>query len=111
MSARFLVEYTFEIAERGLFVLAGEIVEGAVRPGMVLEVPLNDMVFMTAPVQGVEAVDAPGQRSRTGLTLRCEDDLDLSIWRGLNLAGHVFAVVEPEPELQEPRPKPWWKPW
>ncbi|HEX8319445.1 hypothetical protein [Longimicrobium sp.] len=111
MSVRFRVEYTFVIAERGLFVLAGEIVEGSVRPGMVLQVPLNDMVTITAPVHGVEAVDASGQRSRTGLTLKCEDDIDLSLWRGLNLDGHVFTVDEPESEPQEPPSKPWWKLW
>jgi hypothetical protein len=111
MSVLFRVEYTFVIAERGLFVLAGEIVEGAVRPGMVLQVPLNDMVTMTAPVHGVEFVDRPGQRSHTGLTLQCEDDIDLSLWRGLNLDGHVFAVVEPEPKRREPPRKPWWKLW
>ena len=90
--------------------LAGEIVEGSVRPGMVLQVPLNDMVIITAPVHGVEAVDALGQRSHTGLSLKCEDDIDLSLWRGLNLDGHVFAVVEPEPTPQTPR-KPWWRLW
>lgn len=111
MSVRFRVEYTFVIAERSLFVLAGEIMEGSVRPGMVLQVPLNDMVIMTAPVHGVEAVDAVGQRSRTGLTLKCEDDIDLSLWRGLNLDGDVFAVVEPESKPQEPPSKPWWKLW
>jgi hypothetical protein len=111
MSVRFRVEYTFAIAERGLFVLVGEIVEGAVRPGMVLQVPLNDMVTMTAPVHGVEFVDGPDQQSRTGLTLKCEDDIDLSLWRGLNLDGHVFTVVEPEPELQKPPSEPWWKLW
>jgi hypothetical protein len=111
MSVRFRVEYTFIIAERRLFVLAGEIVEGSVRPGMVLQVPLNDMVTITAPVHGVEAVDRPGQRSRTGLTLQCEDDIDLSLWRGLNLEGDVFAVVEPEAEHHQPPRKPWWKLW
>jgi hypothetical protein len=110
MSVLFRVEYTFEIAGRGLFVLAGEILEGTVRPGMVLQVPLNDMAAITAPVHGVEAVDALGQRSRTGLTLKCEDEIDLSLWRGLNLDGHVFAVVQPETTPQPPS-KPWWKLW
>jgi hypothetical protein len=119
MSTLFRVEDTFAITLRNLFVLAGEIVEGTVRAGMVLQIPLNDMVTMTAPVHGVEFVDGPGQRSRIGLTLQYEDEADLAFWRGLNLQGHVFAVVEPadsplpaaQPERQEPRRRPWWKLW
>ena len=95
MPALFRVEDTFAITLRGLFVLSGEVVEGTVRTGMLLQVPLNDAVTMTAPVHGVEFVDGPGQRSRIGLTLQYEDEADLAFWRGLNLQGHDFAVVEP----------------
>jgi hypothetical protein len=118
-SALFRVEETFAIHSRRLFVLVGEIVEGTVRTGMLVQVSLNGAVFVTAPVSGVEFVDGPGRRSRIGLTVRYEDDDDLAFWRGLNIGGGMICpVTEPggpsSPAAEPPRrdkPKPWWKPW
>jgi hypothetical protein len=116
MSTRFRAHDTFCIHSRRMFVITGEILEGTVRVGMQVEMPLNDAVSMTAPITAVEFVDGPGRQSRIGLGIRYEDEVELATWQGLNIGGGVVLTVSesdgdaPAPDAVPPR-KPWWKPW
>lgn len=117
MPARFRVHDTFTLQSRRMFVIAGDIVEGTVRVGMQVEVPLNDSLSVTAPVAAVEFVDGPGPQSRVGLGIRYEDDDELEMLRGLNIGGcEILTVSEPEGGISAPEPvrpprRPWWKQW
>lgn len=117
MTARFRVDDAFALESRLLFVLAGEIVEGTVRAGMVLHVPLNSSLTVTALVHGVESLRAAGTAGSTALTIRADDDLDLALWEGMRLGdGEILSLTAPEhppadKERPPPRKKPWWMPW
>ena len=114
VAARFRAEDTFVIHSRRYFVIAGEIVEGAVRAGMLLSVPLNGSVAMTAPVHAVELVDGPGRKSRVGLVIACEDDFEVELWQALGIGGETLDLHEsgePASPPAEPARHPWWKLW
>lgn len=118
MSARFRVADAFSIESRRLFVLAGEIVDGVVRPGMSVLIDFNDVVQMHAPIVGVEEIRASDPRKSVGLTIDYEDDLGLALWRGLNIGGgEVIEVVERSPDPSTPPSNRhesrarWWKFW
>ena len=53
--ARFYVRDCFEIPARSIFVLAGSIAEGEVRPGMFVHVPLNAQSSIVVPIQSIES--------------------------------------------------------
>lgn len=119
MSARFRVVQSFPLASMQWFVLAGEVTEGTVRPGMRVHIPFNDAVAMWAPIRGVEDIRSSDPGARVALTIEYEDDLDLAMWQGLNIGGgEVLEVTEApeEPEPATPAPlrearRPWWKLW
>ena len=52
MSAIFKVHQTFVLSSRSLFVFAGEIIQGVVRPGMDIRIAVNDGLGMDIPVEG-----------------------------------------------------------
>jgi hypothetical protein len=46
--ARFRVSEPFGLASRNLFVLAGDVIDGHIAPGMKVEIPLNASTTLTA---------------------------------------------------------------
>jgi hypothetical protein len=114
VAARFRAADTFVIHSRRYFVIAGEIVEGTVRAGMLLSVPLNGSVAMTTPVHAVEFVDDPGRKSQVGLVIACEDDFEVELWQALGIGGEILDLHESEaraPPPAAPARDPWWKFW
>ena len=87
--ARFRVDCTFLLESRGLLVLAGEVLDGEIRAGM--------LVNGVMPVAGVEFVDST-QGSRVGLTLRVSSRAAGEALRGRFDDG---AVVPVEPASGE----------
>lgn len=72
---RFYVRSTFEIPDRKLFVLAGTIVEGEIRRGMFVRVPLNSQTGVRLLIDSIEFA-----RRQDG------EDVCLCIWSGSNFA-------------------------
>ena len=92
--ARFRIERTFQIEIRRVFVLAGEVLDGTVRPGQRLVTSRID-----APVASVESVlvSASTGLSWVGLTFRYESDEQLRRWTELKLEG---STIQLEPDLE-----------
>ena len=68
-AAEFRVSSSFVLPGRRLFVLAGEVISGSIRPGMVLPVTDQPRSF-TVPVHSVEFIDSPSQgRHEVGVTI------------------------------------------
>jgi hypothetical protein len=91
--ARFLIEDSFAIESRLLFVFAGQIVEGEVRAGTEIRLPVNPLSATNLRVHSVEL----GNRASVGfvgLTCRVNGREDLDFLRQLDVTGEVVDVIE-----------------
>ena len=93
MTATFHVSHTVHFENQRLFVLQGKILQGTVRPGMILSIPFNPTVHMTAPMHGVESF-AGSSDAPTGITISYADDTELAFWRGLNISDEVLEITD-----------------
>ena len=94
MVARVQVHATFTVPEPvPLFIVAVEILEGEISPGMFLRVPLNPMLDITSRIASVAKVTNSWGISLVGLTLRCEDEGIRQITEALNIGDEVLAAT------------------
>jgi hypothetical protein len=92
--ARFHVNTTFEIASRGYSVLCGDVVEGVIRAGMIVRIPMNSGVFMPLPIHSIEIVTASGKgKNSLGLCVRADEN-ERALLKGLHIRNETFDVVE-----------------
>ena len=89
---RFHVSGSFVIESRRLFVLARSVLEGAIRPGMSVSVPLNPQLSMAARIHSIEFARQTGGGEDTCLCVLCDEPSELDIWRALNLADEVIEI-------------------
>ena len=90
----FLVKTTFEIPARHIAVVAGQVVDGDIKVGMLLHVPLNSGITMTASLDEVELIHAdPSVFPLVALCIRGDDE-DRSFLLALNLEGGTLEVTE-----------------
>jgi hypothetical protein len=89
---RFHVRDTFEIPDRKLFVMAGEIVEGEIRAGMFVRVPFNSALEMTARIHSIEFARRLGGSEDVCLCIESEPDA-LDLWRGLKIGDETFEIT------------------
>jgi len=92
MRARFLVEDFFCIASRGVFVVHGTIVSGAVQRGQRVRAPFG----LDAPVEAVEfaLLSASEGRENPALAFRYRDADQLTRWQSLGLIGQTLELEE-----------------
>ncbi|MEA2761524.1 MAG: hypothetical protein QOD47_808 [Gemmatimonadaceae bacterium] len=92
MSAHFLVEDTFRLASREIFVVHGRIVDGAVQRGQHVRVPSG----LDAPVEAIEFVllSASEGRENPALVFRYRDMDQLARWQALGLAGQMLELQD-----------------
>lgn len=91
--ARFHISEVFPLKSRSLFVLAGNILDGTVSPGMFVHIPFNGSVAMTAAIHAVEFIRHK-DREELGLCIKCEDDEELDLWAGLNIGSETVEISE-----------------
>jgi hypothetical protein len=98
MPATFLIRRAFHLPSRSVFVVAGDILSGVVRAGMLIDVRLNEAVTMPTPIRAVEAVDVnrAAAHAEVGLVLDCDDEVARAMFSGLFEAGEVLTLVHPE---------------
>jgi hypothetical protein len=89
--AEFYIRDTFEIPSRNLFVLAGSIVDGTVRPGMSVHIYLNKSFLIDYKIHALEFARRDG-REDTCLCLRCADDDELDFLKCLNLGDETVTL-------------------
>ena len=91
--AKFHVTYTFEISDsKPRFVLAGSIIEGEIRSGMLVHVSGNSAFATTAPIHAIEFARRIGGYEDVCLVLQLEPEL-LDIWRGLNIKDETLEIT------------------
>jgi hypothetical protein len=91
---KFQVTETFVLEARSWFVLAGSIAEGVIKPGMLVGIPFNSVVSMTAPIEAVEFRLRPGGAEDTCLCIRYADEEELSLWQGLSIGEETLDVTD-----------------
>jgi hypothetical protein len=90
----FQINDSFAIESRSLFVLVGSTTAGTIKPGMLVRIPLNGSLSMTASIESIDSLKREGGREYTVLCIRISDADGLSLWRGLNIGGEAIDVVE-----------------
>ena len=76
-----------------LFVLVGAVTAGTITSGMVVRIPFNGSVAMTAPIHSIEFLRRDGGREETALCIRCRDAEELGLWRGLKIRDETIEVL------------------
>jgi hypothetical protein len=95
--AIFQVHEVFRLATRQQFVIAGNVVDGAVVSGMNANIVLQDKLTWTIPIVSVEFIDqiasAP-KESLVGLVFAEQSSEDAYLCQGLCEAGTLIDVSE-----------------
>lgn len=92
-AARFLVDHTLDLGPRGAFCALGDILDGAVAPGMVATAGPAEVPWFRQPVHAVELADAHGgRRSWVALVFRCADPAERDRWRRIAWAGATLSI-------------------
>src|SRR5262249_8957013 len=91
--SKFRVNNTFALESRRLFVLAGSIVEGQIRAGMIVKVPLNSSLSISGQIHSVEFARRTDGREDVCLCITYEDPDEVDVWKSLNLRNETLDVV------------------
>lgn len=93
---RFHVKDTFEIelSER-VFVLAGEIVEGTIKAGMLVHIPNNLATAVTAPIHSIEFLSRRPERDDICLCVKSGTDA-VQILREMDVRGKTLEITANE---------------
>jgi len=91
--SKFRVRNTFVLESRRLFVLAGSIVEGQIRAGMIVNVPLNSSLVISGEIHSVEFTRRSDGREDICLCISYEDSDELGVWNALNVRNETLDVV------------------
>jgi len=76
--SKFRVNDTFALESRRLFVLAGSIVEGQIRAGMIVNVPLNSSLLISGQIHSVEFARRTDEREDVCLCIAYEGSDELA---------------------------------
>lgn len=91
--SKFQVHDTFTLECRRLVVLAGLILEGEIRAGMIVNVPLNSFAFVSGQIHSVEFARRANEREYVCLCISYEDSDELELWEALNIKNETLDVV------------------
>jgi hypothetical protein len=97
MKTRFRVQSAEPIRHKQRFILLGEVLEGDIKVGMLVSVPLNRGVSIQAEVAGIEtACREAGCDS--GFSIQCDSDEEVSLWVALNIGdGEELLLTDESP--------------
>ena len=91
--ARFHVRDTFAINDKKAFVLAGFTIEGEIAASMLVRMPFNATVSMTAEIDHIEIVRRP-DGDVVCICIRCAAPEEVKLWEALKLKDHTVEVIK-----------------
>ena len=91
--SKFQVDNTFALESRRLFVLAGSIVEGQIRAGMIVKVPLNSSLSISGQIHSIEFARRTDGREDVCLCITYEGPDEVDVWKRLNLRNETLDVL------------------
>lgn len=99
MPAKFHVIGTFTLNAQELFVIYGDIVDGAVSAGMFLGVRLNSAVMIRVPIHSVEFLDGC-HSSHVALTFKFDHPEAATGWKLLNIGDEIIEITDHESGIE-----------
>jgi hypothetical protein len=90
--AKFHVRDTFAIEDKRLFVLAGFVLEGEIAARMLVSIPFNSTVMMTAEIDHLQTLRRP-DGDVTCLCILCPDPAEVTLWQALKIKNRLVDVV------------------
>ncbi len=94
MPTRFYREATFTVAARQAFVLCGQIVDGTVKRGMRVTIPLPDGDVLIRPIDSVEHISTTVKRGAVGLVIHCESQGEAETFQRIGVRGVQCSLAE-----------------
>jgi hypothetical protein len=88
--AKFYIRATLESPTRRLFVLAGSITEGEIKPGMLVHVPINSQLSVAAHIAAMESTPHEGGED---VCLLLSDGPEVEALRRVNIADELCEVT------------------
>lgn len=99
MPAKFMVERTYLLPSRSLFVFEGDVIDGEVRAGMTILINFNRSFSMGCIIESVEFVrSASGER--VALTVCYADAGESEFLESFKLNREEVVVADPEKESE-----------
>jgi len=92
---RFHVRDTFAINDKSFFVLAGFAIEGEIGAGMLVRMPFNATIMMTAEVDHIQHVERP-DGNVVCLCIRCTNPEEVTLWEALKIKDQTIEVIKPD---------------
>jgi hypothetical protein len=90
---KFQVNTTLVITrDKDTFVIMGSIVEGAIREGMFVHIPLNSSVAVTARIDCIEFARVAGGREDICLCIIPDDAEELDFLKALNIGNETLEI-------------------
>ena len=91
---RFHVRDTFALEDKTLFVLAGFAVEGEIAAGMLISMPFNATVKMTAEIDHLQHIQRP-DGDVVCLCIRCLNPTEVTFWEALKIKNRIVEIIQP----------------
>jgi hypothetical protein len=88
--AKFYIRATFESPTRRLFVLAGCITEGEIKPGMLVHVPINSQMSVATRIASMEVAPHEGGED---VCLCLSDGPEVETLRRIDIADELCEVT------------------
>lgn len=92
MRGAFKLVGAFEMKSRNLFVIFGSIIDGALRRGMTIAIPLGDGRSATRVIESIEFLDGVAGESYPAITLRYDGPDELEALRSAIAGGLVLEA-------------------
>ena len=101
---KFHVLDTFSWKNQNKVVLIGNVTEGVIDAGMIVHMPFNSSLSMTAPIDSIEYVDRVGEKKESflGLCIKIEDaeaandDFEHDLWWALSVSNEEILITAPD---------------
>ncbi len=94
MRTVFRVQSARPIRDKKRFVILGEVLEGVLKIGMNVSVPLNRGVNIQGKVAAIETV-CRDRACDSGFSIECDSDEELDVWVALNIGeGEELLLSE-----------------
>jgi hypothetical protein len=89
---RFHVRDAFPVNDKCLFVMAGFVIEGHLLDGMLVRLPFQTNVMMTAEIDHIQHLHRP-DGDIVCLCIRCRDTMELALWDALKIKDRTIDVI------------------
>ena len=90
---RFHVRDTFAINDKAFFVMAGFSIEGEIVAGMLVRMPFNATVMVTAEIDHIQQVERP-DGSVVCLCIRCTNPEEATLWEALKIKDRTIEIIK-----------------